>query len=154
MKQVFNIGNLALLLAVVVVLASCQKTDPSVKKTVPFVGKFKLSIGEDGVHGTGVAFPTKSFTLFAKDNEENFPQITGTVTITASNGEQIFATHTGLAEELDNNMLKVHFDNTITGGTGRFTGATGHFDIDALLNEKLGTGEATIDGIISYKAIQ
>lgn len=47
-------------------------------------------------------------------------------------------------------MLKVHFDCTVTAGTGRFAGATGSFGIDGLVNAILGTGNGTIDGTICY----
>lgn len=155
MKQVSTIMNFSryrfvLLLGVIAMLAGCQKPNDHIKKTVPFKGKFTVSIGKDGIHGTGEGSPIGRFTLFAQDNEENFPQITGTVTITAANGDQIFATHTGLAEEIGNGMVKVDFDNTITGGTGRFAGATGSFEMHAIVNEVLGTGSATFDGTITY----
>ncbi|MEO5997499.1 MAG: hypothetical protein ABIN89_12240 [Chitinophagaceae bacterium] len=45
-------------------------------------------------------------------------------------------------------MVQLDLANTITGGTGRFAGATGSFDISVLINETVGTGEGTFDGTI------
>jgi hypothetical protein len=55
---------------------------------------------------------------------------TGTLTITAANGDMLFTTTTGQA--LQPPSLKEAIDNlTITGGTGRFEGATGSWVIDS-----------------------
>lgn len=130
-------------------LQNSSQKHSQLKPSVPFRGKITLSL-TNGVAGTGTGSHIGRFTLVAEDNEVGFPVITGTVTITAANGDQIFATHTGFAQELGNSMLQVDFDNTITGGTGRFAGATGRFDINANVNENVGTGTATFDGTISY----
>lgn len=158
MKQLSTIRNLLvpvlrhyrfiMLFGLIAMLAgSCQKDH--IKKTVPFKGSFAVST-EDGIHGTGNAIPIGNFTLVANDDESNFPNITGTVIITLASGEQIFATHTGFATEFGKNMVKVDFDNTITGGTGRFAGATGSFEMHAVVDETLSTGTATLDGTINY----
>jgi hypothetical protein len=126
-------------------MTSCKKED---QKCVPFKGDLALSLEENGVSGVGSGSNIGKFTLIAHDDESNFPNITGTVIITTANGDQIFATHTGVAQELDNGMLKVDFDNTITGGTRSFRKATGSFAIHAIVNESIGTGNATFDGNI------
>ena len=51
----------------------------------------------------------------------------GTLTLTAANGDQIFATVTGEAVGGTADHLQIDETLTITGGTGRFTGATGSF---------------------------
>jgi len=137
----------SLLAPFAMLMTSCQKEDHN---CVPFKGEFTLSLIENGVTGTGTGSQIGKFTLIAHDDESNFPNITGTVIITAANGDQIFATHTGFAQELSDGMLKVDFDNTITGGTGRFPGATGSFAIHSLVNESTGTGNATFDGTICH----
>ena len=121
------------------------------KRAVPFRGRFTLDLSS-GVVGTGVATRIGRFTLVALDDQTNFPTITGTVTITAANGDEIFATHTGVFQDLGHGRAVLDFDNTITGGTGKFAGATGSFAIHSLINEKLGTGRATLCGTISYSA--
>lgn len=130
-------------------MTSCQKENQK-NNCVPFKGEFTLSLIENGVSGTGTGSHIGKFTLIAHDDESNFPNITGTVIITSANGDQIFATHSGFAQELGKGMLKVDFVNTITGGTGRFSGATGSFDIHALVDESVGTGNATFNGTICY----
>ncbi|HSV11757.1 MAG TPA: hypothetical protein VLI68_13350 [Hanamia sp.] len=158
MKKLFAKCTLLLLLAGFAIISSSfknetvqnsSKKENIMKQSVQFNGKMKLNIS-NGINGTGEASHIGSFTLSAQDDETNFPFITGTVVITAANGDQVFATHTGFAMELGNNMLQVDFDNTITGGTGRFEEASGSFEIHAMVNETLSTGNATLDGNISY----
>ncbi len=148
-RKAFSKCLFVLLLAgVAIVGSSCQKEDHE-NKCVPFKGKFTTSSTETGIVGTGTGSHIGRFTLVAED-QVSFPNITGTVIITAANGDQIFATHTGMIDPQANNMLKVHLDNTITGGTGRFAGATGSFSIDDLVDGSTGTGNATFDGTICY----
>lgn len=158
MKKLFVKCTVLLLLAGVAIssssfknkiLQSNFKKENSMKQSVLFIGRLKLNLA-NGVYGTGEASHIGSFTLSAQDDETNFPDITGTVVITAANGDLIFATHTGYAMELGNNTLQVDFDNTITGGTGRFATANGSFEIHAIVNEILSTGSATLDGTINY----
>jgi hypothetical protein len=75
---------------------------------------------------------------------------TGTHTITAANGDQIFAILHVVLTPLENgtSIVAVHFD--ITGGTGRFTGATGYYDGLDILNPASPAGSLTIAGQISY----
>jgi hypothetical protein len=51
----------------------------------------------------------------------------GTLTLTAANGDQLFATVTGEAVGGTPDRLQIDETFTITGGTGRFTGASGSF---------------------------
>jgi hypothetical protein len=51
----------------------------------------------------------------------------GTLTLTAANGDQIFTTVTGEAVGGTPDRLQIDETFTITGGAGRFTGATGSF---------------------------
>ena len=119
----------------------------SLTKSVPFKGKFTFVFTETeagpGVTGTGVASHFGRITvdgLFA-----------GSTTITAANGDQIFTTFTELPEQdLGNGIILVSLNNTITGGTGRFAGATGSFVIQAPTNANLGIGSAKFNGMISY----
>jgi len=126
--------------------SSFHKETP-LKRAIPFKGKFSLDL-TNGVVGTGVATYVGSFTMVALDNEDGFPYITGTVIITAADGDEIFAIHTGYFQNLSNGRAVVNFRNIITGGTGRFAGASGQFTMHALLNQTLGTGRATLDGMI------
>jgi hypothetical protein len=55
----------------------------------------------------------------------------GTQTFTAANGDKIFTTYTGSAPypEPGTDFVVGVTHNTVTGGTGRFEGATGHLEV-------------------------
>ena len=78
---------------------------------------------------------------------------TGTWTLTAADGDMLFMTTTGIA--LQPPSLKETVDTfTVTGGTGRFEGATGSWVMDSHFAFVFGgTGsdpyEAVLEGIIS-----
>src|ERR1043165_4840945 len=79
---------------------------------------------------------------------------TGAFTITAANGDMLFTTTTGHA--LQPPSLKETVDNvTVTGGTGRFEGATGSWVLDSHFAFVFGGPELTdsyvaaLDGAIS-----
>ena len=79
---------------------------------------------------------------------------TGTYTIIAANGDMLFTTTTGHA--LQPPSLKETVDNvTVTGGTGRFEGATGSWVLDSHFAFVFGGPELTdsyvaaLDGAIS-----
>ena len=122
----------------------------SLGKAVPFEGKFTFSFGASGVSGIGIASHMGTFTLIEENNEEGFPVITGTAIMTGANGDQIFANHTGLVQIVGNGIADVNSEFTITGGTGRFTGATGSFQSQGSANLFLGTGSSTFEGTIRY----
>jgi hypothetical protein len=79
------------------------------------------------------------------------PELSGemTVTFTAANGDKIYAQGTGFATPSGTpgyNLIKMNL--TITGGTGRFEGATGSYYLERLINtatkESTGWFEGTI----------
>lgn len=79
---------------------------------------------------------------------------TGAFTITAANGDQLFITSIG--HSLQPPTLKETVEDvTVTGGTGRFKGATGSWFMDAHFDFVFGGPEvtdpyvATLEGIIS-----
>lgn len=71
--------------------------------------------------------------------------VTGIAIITAANGDQIFANHSGLITFKDG-MAQVDAEFKITGGTGRFTGATGRFESKRAFGEE----SYTVDGTICH----
>ena len=120
-------------------------------QALPFKGTFSLSLSNDPVFtGTGEGTLMGTFSVFIRDDESNFPEITGIATFTAANGDQIFSTHSGPAEILGNGFVSLVLQNTITGGTGRFSNATGRFITMALANENIGTAKASFNGIINF----
>jgi hypothetical protein len=75
---------------------------------------------------------------------------TGTVVFTAANGDTLFTTFEGQGFPTDTpDVIHILEVQTITGGTGRFAGATGSFIRQSLLNQVLGTQtENSFDGTI------
>jgi hypothetical protein len=69
-------------------------------------------------------------------------------TLNAANGDTLFATGTGLATVVEG-IAYIHETYTITGGTGRFAGATGNFVAGRVLVEATGISTSTFDGTIA-----
>ena len=72
----------------------------------------------------------------------------GTYTFTAANGDTLTANFTGQAQGTPPNLSIVEHA-TITGGTGRFEGATGSFTAERLFNQATGVTTGSFDGVIS-----
>jgi hypothetical protein len=123
-----------------------------VKSSVPFKGQFTLTINfaTGLVVGNGTASHLGKFDALGHDDLSAFPFITSTETFTAANGDELYITQQGMAQDIGNGMLSGELDATITGGTGRFAGATGSYQLHVLVNAIQGTGNATFDGTISY----
>lgn len=116
--------------------------------TVPFKGKSFLDLNSGA--GRGEATHLGRFTAEGQDNYDNFPFITGSATLTAANGDQLYVTHSGMAQPVGDGVLRVDLTATITSGTGRFAGATGSYETIGFLDQNLGTASATFEGVISY----
>ena len=77
--------------------------------------------------------------------------VAGTAVFTAANGDQLVTTFSGMATFPDQNgILTFDGTDTVTGGTGRFAGASGSFTRATRVNVFLGTGELVLDGTLSY----
>lgn len=133
--------------------SSLNKTSQtkSLMHSSPLKGKLVLSLNGNGeISGNGVGTHLGRFDFLAHDDESGFPFITGTVVITAANGDQIFATHSGTVRDLGNGILEIPLQHTITGGTGRFSGASGDFLIVSIANINIGMSTGIMNGSISY----
>jgi hypothetical protein len=73
----------------------------------------------------------------------------GTITLTAANGDQIFATHTGRVVGQVEGGLNIEETATITGGTGRFAGATGSYTAPRFHDSATLATDGSIQGTIS-----
>ena len=74
---------------------------------------------------------------------------TGTGVLTAANGDSLFTQFTATAIDTETpNVIFITEVHTITGGTGRFAGATGIFTREALSNLALGFSSGSFDGTI------
>jgi hypothetical protein len=75
---------------------------------------------------------------------------TGAATFTAANGDTLTATIDGQATPTSPGMLSIVENYTITGGTGRFAGATGTFTLHSVLNQATGVSSGKFSGAIDH----
>jgi hypothetical protein len=74
----------------------------------------------------------------------------GTYLITAANGDTITADLAGTAVMVEPpNVVAITETATVTGGTGRFAGATGSIQVERVFNRATGVTTGTLDGWIS-----
>lgn len=125
--------------------------------SVPFTGRlegtqtvtpleppFALVEGEATGHATHLGRFTVEF-----PHTVNFATASGagTYTFTAANGDTLTATFTGQAQL--GTVTSIVEQATITGGTGRFAGATGGFTARRLFDPSTGTTTGSLEGTIS-----
>ena len=76
----------------------------------------------------------------------------GSYEFTAANGDKVYAEFTGLATPTAiPGVLYIEETATITGGTGRFAGATGSFTVERLYDTVAGTTTGSFEGTISVR---
>jgi hypothetical protein len=103
--------------------------------------------------GQGTGIGKASIEVFAEgDITLPFPAlVTSTAIFTAANGDKIFDTGFGYVQEPSSNGdLHLIGKSTITGGTGRFAGATGSLEADVTGNIFKPEGAVTFTGTICY----
>ena len=76
---------------------------------------------------------------------------TGTITLTAANGDELFATFTGIGVPLDAGRSRLTEVATITGGSGRFASATGTFTLQRDIEQATGAWSGSFDGRLDVK---
>ena len=74
---------------------------------------------------------------------------TGSAQFVAANGDILFAQGWGQATLTAPNVYMIHEEYTITGGTGRFAGASGSYVVERVLDMATGETSGTIDGRIA-----
>jgi len=101
------------------------------------------------VSATGQASHLGRFTL-SIPHVVNFAtrSATGTMTLTAANGDTLTASFTGQSQIADP-LVTIVETATVTGGTGRFADASGSFTVNRLFNRATGATEGTLEGTIS-----
>ena len=72
---------------------------------------------------------------------------TGSFTFTAANGDQLFSTFVGLG--VGEPIATITETLTISGGTGRFTGASGTLTVQRILDLTTGVSSGSIEGSIT-----
>ena len=120
---------------------------------LPFLGTLEATETVNGaVHnlvGTGEATHLGRFTLTSVFTvTQPPPRGSGTATWTAANGDQIFTTVTGQGV-LTFPVLALLETHSITGGTGRFAGASGSMILERSLNVQTFVSSGSITGTIS-----
>jgi hypothetical protein len=77
----------------------------------------------------------------------------GTFTLTAANGDKVFGTYSGgaLPTDDDPNVVAYQDPGVITGGTGRFAGASGILTTSGLADLATGEYKGTVAGTVSRR---
>jgi hypothetical protein len=103
------------------------------------------------IDATGSATHLGRFTLVAPHVVNGATLVgVGTYLITAANGDTITADLAGTAVMVEPpNVLAITETATVTGGTGRFAGATGSIRVERIFNRATGVTTGTLDGWIS-----
>lgn len=98
--------------------------------------------------GTGIASHLGQYTLVATLVVDlATASSSGVMTFTAANGDSFTATETGQAVFMDG-FVQITEIATLTGGDGRFSGATGTLTIVRRENPNTGASSGTVDGSI------
>ncbi len=139
--------------------ASLKSTGP---QEHPFKGSYSTSsqilqpppVLQTRITGTGHAtqlgngtFVAVSTLMFSAQPPFN---LSGTAIFTAANGDEFYTSFTGTASPNTNGSLNIFNNHTVTGGTGRFQNASGHFTGYTVAIP--GHAEASIDyeGVLSF----
>jgi hypothetical protein len=102
------------------------------------------------IEGSGVAAQLGRFTLEVPHLVNQATRVAvGTYVFTAANGDTLTASFTGLATLVGPGVLSVSETATISGGTGRFAGASGNFSTERTFNVATGQTTGTFQGWIS-----
>jgi uncharacterized alpha/beta hydrolase family protein len=158
MKKMFvSIGIVLLLLIVVasVALASAGQKQMPFKGSLHAVENNEVDWPTIYVHGSGSGTATAlgKFTVTYDGVVQNDENGVGTAALTAhfvaANGDSLFADASGIGQPTETPGVNSIVENyTITGGTGRFAGATGSFTVNRLITLATGVTDGTIEGKI------
>src|SRR3954469_16809118 len=158
MRHHSSAGSLALAVLAVVGLAGPAPAG----EQVPFKGRLEGDVAvtplappflQVDVEATGKATHLGQFTLDIPHvvNRANGTAV-GSYEFTAANGDKVYAEFTGIATPTATpGVLYIEETATITGGTGRFGGATGSFTGERLYDTIAGTTIGSFEGTISSR---
>lgn len=137
----------------------CVAGPVAARDQVPFKGDFDGTVTRAGappivmvdVNAEGHATHLGHFALDIPHTVNVVTRIaTGTYTFVAANGDTLTADFVGHASPTaDPTVLYIEEEATITGGTGRFAGATGSFTAERLYDTVDGTTTGSFEGSIS-----
>jgi hypothetical protein len=155
MKKTFIIS----IVAALALLATLTGVARAGNKELPFKGTMQAvetldftnpPIMTSTASGSGIATQLGRYTL-SWEVEVNLETITGNGTghFVAANGDSLYTIGTGQATPTDEpNVFHVVENMIITGGTGRFAGASGNITTDRIVDLTTGITSGTISGNI------
>jgi hypothetical protein len=152
MKRYSLAASLALAIVAVLALAG----PAAAQKQVPFKGSFEGTVTRSLppppiavlVDAVGTATQLGLFTLEIP-HVVIPPNASGSYDFVAANGDTLTAEFTGVSMLVAPGILYIEESATITGGTGRFAGATGSFSVERLYDTIAGTTVGSFEGTIS-----
>jgi hypothetical protein len=177
MRQVLNATKpfVLLLTSVALIITSCQKEElqgnsqaqnllnssqkQNQPKEVPFKAEFQFTsekTQEDGAliifttgTGEGTHIGRSSYVCHARVDATGYNDI---LVMTATDGSEIHAVGKGPGPVIDftTGDFLITYQSTITGGTGRLTGAAGSFTVVGRGNLNSPAGTGSLEGTISY----
>jgi hypothetical protein len=146
-------------IAIAAALVLCLAGPVSAGDQVPFRGTLAGTVSVTPltppmasveIDGAGRSTQLGRFTLEVPHLVNQATRIaTGTYVFTAANGDTLTAAFSGQATLVAPGVLTVSETATITGGTGRFDGATGTFTTERTFTVATGQTTGTFDGWIS-----
>ena len=156
MKKTLLSATIVLLL--VIVVASHTFAAPAAVRELPFKGSLRA------VETNEVNFPTLSVNASGSGEATQLGRYTvsyqvevniltlagtGSAQFVAANGDSLFAESSGQATETATpGVVTIVENHTITGGTGRFAGASGSYTVERVLDQTTGITSGTIRGTI------
>jgi hypothetical protein len=136
--------------------AGSAVTQAHASSDLPFKGDVQATEAVDGSQhhlvGTGDGTQLGRFTYTADITVDDATgDGAGTVTWTAANGDRILASTNGriLVADFPNNRITVGETQIITGGTGRFSGASGTISVERTLDLLTGVTAGSFTGTIT-----
>jgi hypothetical protein len=154
MKKIFASTVIALLLLIVLASTTFAATEKEFRLKGSLEASQTMQVVFPTVYinltGTGVASHVGRFT-FQLQAELNIPTATGagSARLVAADGSTLFMEGSGHGTPTDVPGVVLIVDTfTITGGTGRFAGASGNVIVERVLNQATGVSSGTISGII------
>jgi hypothetical protein len=129
------------------------------KQDVPFHGSLQADETDTlafpflsvSLSGTGQATHLGRYTTtFQLQVDVRTSSSLGSFMLIAANGDGVFGTISGHATDVGD-LTSIVEIATITGGTGRFEGATGSFTVERLLDQATGISSGSFDGAIDFQ---
>jgi len=158
MKKI-SVPTTVMLLVTVVLVSTTLVAAASTRKELPLKGSFEAvetnqpNLPNIFVTATGSGEATQ-LGRYTVSYEVTVNVQTGAGTglsahFVAANGDSLFAEGSGQATPTETpGILKIVETYTITGGTGRFAGATGTFTVERMANQATGETSGTVSGAV------